>query len=202
MEKAIAVLMEEHRRIEQVLGSLEGFAAAVAGGLESDRAYVGRYAGFFRGFADACHHAKEEDVLFQRMVERGFSRDSGPVAVMLHEHEVGRTHVAALRRLSEAKGPLSPVEGQQVVREAKGFAPLLRAHIMKEDRILYPMALRILSGPELDEMAASFAAFDRAQREAGTWDRLQALADELLAAFPSEPLGMDASFEGGGCWAR
>jgi len=198
VQKAIAMLMDEHRRIEQVLGSLEGFAAAVAGGLDSDRARVGRYAAFFRGFADACHHAKEEDVLFQRLVERGFSRETGPVAVMLYEHEVGRAHVAALRRVSEGSGTLSAVEAQQVVHEAASFVPLLRAHILKEDRILYPTALRVLSGPELEEMAAAFAGFDRAQREDGTWDRLQSLADELLAAFPPDLSAAEGS--GVACW--
>lgn len=201
MQKAIAMLMDEHRRIEQVLGSLEGFASALVAGLQPDREHLGRYAAFFRGFADACHHAKEEDVLFQRMVERGFSRESGPVAVMLHEHEVGRAHVAALRRLSEGGGSLRPVDARQVVHEASGFVPLLRAHIMKEDRILYPMALRILGGPELDEMAEAFVAADRVKREDGSWDRLRALADELLAAFPPDPVSMAQASSGGGCWA-
>jgi len=188
VQKAISMLMEEHSRIEHVLGSLEGFASALAGGTASDRERVGRYAAFFRGFADVCHHAKEEDVLFQRLVERGFSRETGPVAVMLYEHEVGRAHVGALRQVAEVGGALSAAEARQVVDEASGFVPLLRAHILKEDRILYPMALRVLSGPELDEMAEAFLARDRARREDGTWDRLQATAEELLASFPPGPV--------------
>ncbi|MBK9032944.1 MAG: tetratricopeptide repeat protein [Myxococcales bacterium] len=32
------------------------------------------------------HHGKEEDLLFEAMVEHGFSREQGPLAVMLHEH--------------------------------------------------------------------------------------------------------------------
>ncbi len=104
MEKAIEVLMNEHRLIEQALGSLESYGAAVGEGFSPGRELIGEYAAFFRGFADSCHHGKEEDILFQRLVERGFPRDAGPLAVMLHEHELGRRHVASLHALAEGPG--------------------------------------------------------------------------------------------------
>ena len=77
MSKPIDVLMEEHRLIEQVLGSLESCAVAIDGGLAVERPLVKEYGDFFRGFADAYHHGKEEDILFQRMIERGFPTDIG-----------------------------------------------------------------------------------------------------------------------------
>ncbi len=155
MHKAIEVLMNEHRRIEQALGSLETFVVEVERGLAPDRATLADYAAFFRGFADASHHGKEEDVLFARMVERGFSRESGPVAVMLYEHVVGRSHVRALLEAGEGSGPLSAVETQLVLEHAGAFVPHLRAHIQKEDRILYPMALRLMPDEDLDAIAWS-----------------------------------------------
>ena len=68
MHESIDVLMSEHRRIEKVLGSLETFCLEVADGLVPDRALLADYAAFFRGYADASHHGKEEDVLFARML--------------------------------------------------------------------------------------------------------------------------------------
>jgi hemerythrin-like domain-containing protein len=38
---------------------------------------------FFRGFADKCHHCKEEDRLFPCMEARGIPREGGPIGVML-----------------------------------------------------------------------------------------------------------------------
>ncbi len=93
MQKAIEVLMGEHRLIEQALGSLETYALEIVADAPPRRDVVGEYAAFFGGFADACHHGKEEDILFQRMVERGLPREVGPLAVMYHEHELGRAHV-------------------------------------------------------------------------------------------------------------
>src|SRR5512134_2394011 len=89
VHKAIEMLMSEHRLIEQALGSLETYAVDVRAGRAPAREIVGEYASFFRGFADGCHHGKEEDVLFQRLLERGFPRQSGPLAVMYREHELG-----------------------------------------------------------------------------------------------------------------
>ena len=182
MEKAIEDLMN-HRLIEQVLGSLETIAAQVEGALAAERPVVADYGAFFRDCADACHHGKEEDILFRRMVERGFPRDTGPVAVMLHEHEVGRGHVCALRRLGEGGGPLADGEARVFLESAGAYISLLRAHILKEDRILYPIAVRLLTGPEMDAMEADFATFEARLRADGSLDRLSGLADRLTAAF-------------------
>ena len=199
MQKAIAVLMNEHRLIEQVLGSLETFVAEVEDGREPARTVIADYAAFLRGFADACHHGKEEDILFQRMVDRGFSRESGPVAVMLHEHRVGRSHVSVLHEAGAGDGPLTAVETQLVLENGAAFVPLLRTHIQKEDRILYPMATRLLTGPELDSMETDFEAFEARMRADGSYDGLYGLADRLIAAFRPEPSRMAAAAQLVGC---
>ena len=49
-----------------------------------------------RNFADGLHHAKEETLLFPLMEAKGFSRQEGPVAVMLMEHEQGRAFVRGI----------------------------------------------------------------------------------------------------------
>jgi hypothetical protein len=52
MNKAIQILMGEHRVIENVLGALQRHAALVAGGVAVERPTVARFATFFRDFAD------------------------------------------------------------------------------------------------------------------------------------------------------
>jgi hemerythrin-like domain-containing protein len=199
VQKAIDVLMNEHRLIEQVLGSLETYTSEVEGGLAVVRAVLADYGAFFREFADASHHGKEEGILFQRMVERGFSRDAGPVAVMLHEHEVGRGHVSILRQAGEGTGPLAAMETQLVLENAGAFISLLQAHIQKEDRILYPMAVRLFTGPEMDAMETEFEALEARMRADGSYDRLHALADRLTASFRPDAARMAAAAQVVGC---
>jgi hemerythrin-like domain-containing protein len=199
--RAIEILMGEHRLIERVLGSLETYVVEIERGLPPERRTLADYAAFFRGFADACHHGKEEDILFQRMLERGMPRQTGPLAVMFHEHVLGRARVAALRGLGEADGPLAPVEVQLAVENASGFIELLRAHILKEDGILYPMAERLLTGPELDALETDFEGFEKAMRGDGSLDRFHALADALGARFRPDPARMAEAASMLGCHA-
>jgi len=191
VQKSIEILMSEHRLIEQVLGSLETYAVEIGGGRSAERRVVADYAVFFRGFADVCHHGKEEDILFQRLLERGFSRDAGPIAVMYHEHELGRLRVGQLFELSSTAEPFTPAETGRLITAADGFVPLLRSHILKEDHILYPMALRVLTGPELDAMDSEFDAFAARVEMDGSRDRLRALAGALVARFRPDPLRME-----------
>jgi hemerythrin-like domain-containing protein len=99
---AIENLMDEHRLIEKVLDSLAAFTDQLESGTQDARGRIARYAFFFREFADRCHHGKEEDRLFLRMADYGFSPDWGPLKVMLQDHEVGRARV---RELAAMRGP-------------------------------------------------------------------------------------------------
>jgi hemerythrin-like domain-containing protein len=193
VSKPIDVLMEEHRLIEQVLGSLESCVVAIEGGLAPERPLVEQYGEFFRGFADAFHHGKEEDILFQRMIERGFSTDSGPLAVMLHEHTEGRARVAVLRGVGQAEGAVEAAEREAMLTATLKFIPLLRQHILKEDRILYPMALRALTGSELDQMETAFEAFEKRMSGEASGNHLRALAERLTSAFAPDPERMAAA---------
>jgi hemerythrin-like domain-containing protein len=184
MKKAIEELMHEHRVIEQVLGSLETFAAAVKKGSAVDRATVKDYATFFGEFADRCHHGKEEARLFVKMMEHGFPRDQGPLAVMYSDHEQGRRHVAALAAIARLTGPLTHEERDQIVHHAMTYAPYLRAHIAKEDRVLYPMALQAIPEAEMDQLAADFESFEHDVMGPGVHEGLHAMVAKLLQDYP------------------
>jgi hemerythrin-like domain-containing protein len=185
--KAIEMLMEEHRVILKVLGSMETMADVLEKGNQVERSTIKKYADFLRNFADQCHHGKEEDRLFLKMIEHGFSKNDGPLAVMLDEHETGRTHVRALKAIGEKSGPLSKAESQEVIEHARGFTELLQNHIVKEDRVLYGMAEKIIPPREIEKMAEDFEKFELEVTEEGAHERWHALAHELIKAYPSDP---------------
>ena len=90
------------------------------------------------------HHQREERVLFPALEEHGVH---GPPAVMAHEHV----------RLRALKHALADLVRRQLAGEEKVWAEtrvtaetlveVLRAHIAKEDGVLYPLALRVLADP-------------------------------------------------------
>jgi len=182
MKPAIDMLMQEHRLIERVLTALESCVQAIDEGRTVERTTIRDFADFFANFADKCHHAKEEDRLFAKLVERGFPKEGGPVGVMLMEHDQGRTHVGALRRIGQGSGALTTEERHDVVDHALAYVPLLRQHIMKEDRVLYPMAMQAIPDADFDQMMKDFEEYE-ARVMGAEHQRYHALADTLAATF-------------------
>lgn len=177
---AISLLMQEHQLILRALDALEAFAGELAGSTArpEDPAELARFVRFIREFADARHHGKEEDILFDAMVSAGFPRGAGPVGVMLAEHDAGRRYVAAMAARVEQAAPWTEADRAAVVEAARGYASLLRSHIAKEDRILYPMARQHLGEELLGHVDRACAAYE--ERHAGG-AALEALAGELAS---------------------
>src|SRR5262245_28312717 len=125
--KATEILMDEHRVIEQVLCCLEKLARRSQIGGELDRTSAREALGFFRQFADHCHHGKEEGHLFPLLESRGLAREGGPTGVMLHEHEEGRRLIAAMAAAIERDS------AKEFAPPAQAYVRLLREHIQKED---------------------------------------------------------------------
>lgn len=174
--KPFELLMEEHRLIERVLEALLSYADEVEGG-GGERARLARFTAFLGEFADRHHHHKEEELLFTEMVRAGFSRDSGPIAVMLYEHDQGRGHVRAMQEKAEQAGAWSKEDRAKVAQAARGFAELLRAHIMKEEHVLYPMAIQSLEEDQEARLSEAVARFER--EHSAERDRLRAAGEAL-----------------------
>ena len=140
--RATQLLREEHEIILRGLDVLEAAA-------RERKPPPPELIEFFSGFADAHHHHKEEDILFPAMAEAGFSRDAGPVAVMLHEHVQGRSLLAAMR------------DPAKFADAARGYAALLRAHIDKENQILFRMADQAIPREDQRRVDEAFDAFEQ-----------------------------------------
>lgn len=171
------VLVEEHRVIERVLTALETAADRLAAGEAVPPEFFLRAADFIRGFADGCHHHKEEDVLFPALTAAGIPAEGGPVGVMLFEHEEGRRFTAAMRAGAERLKSGDAGARDEIVRSARGYVDLLRGHIMKENHVLFPMADQMIRGGAATKMAESFEEIER--QEQGDHDRYIALAADL-----------------------
>lgn len=175
----IEILMHEHRLILTVLDSLEEAANRLDNGVDIDPGFFLDAAEFVSGFADKCHHAKEEDILFVAMTAMDMPQDTGPVAVMLTEHDQGRRYTAGFRSAAEQMKAGDASASADVVRNVFDYVNLLRQHIMKEDNVLYPMAEQIIP---MDAMAAVSDDFQRvidADKKDDIPQKFEALAEKL-----------------------
>ena len=188
--EATEILMAEHRVIERVLGTLETAARQVEGGQPVRPGFFLDAADFVKGFADGCHHRKEENVLFTTLAEYGLPPKGGPIAVMLAEHEQGRAYIRALRAAATRWGDGEAAARPDVVSAARGYASLLRGHIAKEDGVLFPMADRLIPGDRQAQVSADFERVEHEETGAGVHEKYLALADSLaaeIAAAPTQP---------------
>jgi hemerythrin-like domain-containing protein len=173
------VLMAEHRVIEQVLNCLEQLAKRCEAGQPLDTESANQAIDFIRTFADGCHHAKEEDLLFPQMEQKGFSREQGPTGVMLNEHEQGRRHVSAMADAITRISAGDVAATEVFTKHARAYVQLLRQHIFKEDHCLFPMADQVFSATEQDELARSFSKVEREDLGPDTHERYLRVADQL-----------------------
>jgi hemerythrin-like domain-containing protein len=181
--QATELLKSEHRVIEQVLGCLEQLTDRSLAEGRLDGASARQALDFFRHFADGCHHGKEEKHLFPMMEAEGFAREGGPTGVMLHEHDLGRRHMAAM---ADAITGAETGDARAVgafARHALAYVQLLREHIWKEDHRLFPMADRLLTGEAQERLLQSFADIESHDMGAGTHQEYLRLADELADRF-------------------
>jgi hemerythrin-like domain-containing protein len=177
--KATQILMDEHRVIERVLGAMQTAASRLAGGEQIRPAFFINAALFIKNFADGCHHRKEEGVLFVAMNAAGVPGESGPIAVMLAEHEQGRLFTREMRDAAEKweKGDTSACNA--VVQDALGYVALLRQHIHKENAILFPMAERLIPPDKQEQVDADFERIEQEETAAGIHEKYLALAEVL-----------------------
>jgi len=174
------VLRDEHTLILQALDALEQKIAKLESGAPADRAYFEKAVEFLRTFADKCHHGKEEHLLFKAMVNRGFPREAGPIAVMLHEHDVGRAFVRGIAEAA-ASAAADPGATRRLIENGRGFIQLLRAHIDKENTILFPMADNVLSPEDQAYLGKAFERFEVEETGAGVHEASLKLLEELRA---------------------
>jgi hemerythrin-like domain-containing protein len=181
--RATAILMSEHRVIEQVLACLEKVAEQCAKTGKLDETAARQAIDFFQNFADRCHHHKEERHLFPMLELKGFSRRHGPTGVMLQEHSQGREHLQALTAAVNASSTDGAQACQSFVQHAHAYVDLLRAHIAKEDLCLFPMADEALTEAEQSSVAAAFHEVESHDVDPGAHERFLRLADDLADRF-------------------
>lgn len=177
--EATVILMTEHRVIERVVHALESAANHLNIGQEVRPGFFLEAADFIQGFADGCHHKKEEGVLFKFMAESGVPAENGPIGVMLYEHEQGRSFARDMREAAQRLAGGDLTAKQAVVDNALGYATLLRQHITKEDRILFPIADRFIPLDRQIQVAEGFEQVEHEETGEGVHEKYLALAEAL-----------------------
>lgn len=173
------LLSHEHEVIKRVLAVMDAMAARAEEHGALDTVAAGEVVELLTGFADKCHHAKEEQHLFPAL-EAAELEES--VAALLKEHAKGRAEVRALRAIAE-KDKVGPADVRRFVKHARAYAALLGEHIESEDEKLFPHAEHVLTSEARTRLAEAFEKVEAEEMGEGTHEKYLEMVKRLEARY-------------------
>ncbi|MCG2634755.1 MAG: hemerythrin domain-containing protein [Gammaproteobacteria bacterium] len=177
IENPIHELTHEHKYILKVVHGLAVIDEKLAQNEKVEPELLLRVVDFMQNFADRCHHAKEEAVLFPAMEEKGVPKSGCPLSALLAEHVKGRELVTALKDAADSYTDGNPEVVAEIRRAIGGVRHLYPNHIWKEDEMVFPMAERLFAQDELEKLKIRF---DDAEVKFGrNHDRYIVFANEM-----------------------
>jgi hemerythrin-like domain-containing protein len=179
MNTATKNLEDDHVHILKLIEVMK----RIIGSESPDINHIESIVDIIRNFADGLHHAKEENQYFPFLTKRGFSLTQGPVAVMLHEHELGREHVREIAENIPVYKNGNMAALGNIYRNMAGYAELLYNHIGKENNILFRMADNALSDTDQQELLRLFDETERNQSSGHSSSEYVEKIDKLASVY-------------------
>jgi hemerythrin-like domain-containing protein len=177
--KATSELMKEHEGITLMLNIMNKVSDNIQKNNALNSEHMEKIIEFLKVFADKCHHGKEEKLLFPELERNGIPKDSGPIGVMLHEHQVGRGYI---KNLSDAFSKFKEGDSKAltpIADEIKKYVNLLTSHIQKENNILFPMADKVLTEKLDNELFAQYEKLEEEEIGRGKHEEFHQLLKQL-----------------------
>jgi hemerythrin-like domain-containing protein len=163
--KAFDDLSHEHELIRRMITVLESLTGGVRSGRPGVAGDLREAVRFVRGFADKCHHGKEEKLLFPLIAGKNQTVAKMPVRILTSEHDAGRTLISEVERALSGLEAGDEKAAAQVAQAVSLYARMLRKHIDKEEDIVFPLAKTLISPEEADLLAEQFEALEEEMGE-------------------------------------
>ena len=178
-------LKRDHALIEKVLKSMWSTIPLLKSGKTIPEPILNQVIDFSLNFTDVCHHGKEENSLFPELEKKGMPRNSGPIAVMLMEHEVTRK-IAARMEVS-SKTYLKSGDAAQLIVDMQEYINHVVQHIWKENNRLFEMAEMALRN-EVEQVNKSLQEVEDAKlMEIGKKrEDYERFAEDIAKQFPPQ----------------
>jgi len=161
VKKPTDVLEEEHHVIQKVVAAMVVLLARLEEDKDVKGETINKVVEFMGTFGDKCHHGKEENHLFPLLGKRGVPMTGCPIAILVHEHEKGRSLV---KQLSESGAAYAKGDGASksvLIKSLQGLIELYPNHIWKEEYLLFPMTNKVLNDGDQKELSDKFEAVEK-----------------------------------------
>ena len=153
----VHILMEEHKILLNFAGELKSIAGEMKGAKDFDSVsdkmrQLNHIAEHLK--ESESHYIREENVLFPYLEKHGVTQ---PPAIMWTEHNKIREMKGSLYRLVDAHKEMAFKDFTRQLEEAAvSLADMLSSHFYKENNILFPTALKVITGEEWKDIRHQF----------------------------------------------
>jgi len=153
----ISILMEEHRMLLEFAGQMKSIAerARKASDLPSVKEELNdltKIVGYLK--ESESHYVREENVLFPYLEKHGVTQ---PPAVMWTEHnKIRETEKQLYKSVDNRESMVFQVFTNQLDEAAASLVSMLGDHFFKENKILFPTALKVIEANEWPEIRRQF----------------------------------------------
>jgi hemerythrin-like domain-containing protein len=185
----IEVLEAEHRVIQKMVAGMSLLAEQLEGGEPVDVSLLESIVAFLRTFADRCHHGKEETFLFPALIRRGVPSHGCPIGGLTMEHQKGRVMVGELADAIRGYAAGEPPAREDLVKSLRALVAFYPNHIWKEDYLLFPLAGKVLTPEDQQELMNKFETVERELGIEGHegFDKVATELERKVSGIVSEP---------------
>lgn len=188
LHRAISHLLEEHRAAERVLDILSNALA------HRDLDRVEEALAFLEYVVDRVHHAKEEDVLFTKLLEVAADVEPAVIETLHRQHTHGRSYLRAAKALIDDVRDGSEEAMHALVETMQAYRRYSNTHMKQEERVIFPLAADLLADEENGGVLEHFERLQNLLIESDQYDAFMAFSKEqdartvVLKAPPVRPI--------------
>lgn len=181
--KATEQLMKEHEAVTLMLQILGSVRQKLLLGENVPVSDLEAMLDFLHTFVDKCHHGKEENLLFPKLVETGIPNEGGPVGVMLADHFQGRAYIKGFADGVALYKTGDPAGIVKITDNIEGYCDLLTSHIFKENNILFRMADMHLGDEDQKDLLEKFEELEENIIGKGKHEEYHRLLERLSSIY-------------------
>lgn len=158
MPKALNIIKDEHRSLAAVLhGFIYLIGEIEAGRMKPDFRLLRAMLHYLEAFPEALHHPKEDGFLHPHLRNR--SAEAARILEFVEEeHRQSRWQSQALSGFLDEYEREGAVAFTNFAQAVKTYAEAQWRHIEREEQLVLPLAVRVLTPEDWDEIGAAFGA--------------------------------------------
>ncbi|WP_254842607.1 hemerythrin domain-containing protein [Bacillus sp. MRMR6] len=150
LSKGLKQLKEEHPALLAQLEGLYNLTLQIEQGFEVETNFADLIIKVAEFKAELEPHSEREEGILFPMMGVYLGTTSGPIAVMEYEHDQAKGHIGEF--LGKSGDGLTIENMKSLAELVKNAYFILTEHFSKEENVLFPMAERMLSDEEKEEL--------------------------------------------------